>query len=94
MKKAATNLGASVRQRLLNIARQRGEDSDLVLTRFALEGLLYRLSVSRHADRFVQGRHARRRLDGMDLTGRDPRHRSKPYESRIEIRIRMRYLTQ
>lgn len=42
-----------MRQRLLNVARQRDEDFDLVLTRFALERLLYRLSVSRHADRFV-----------------------------------------
>lgn len=41
MKKPVTNLGASVRQRLLNVARQREEDFDLVLTRFALERLLY-----------------------------------------------------
>lgn len=53
MKKEVTNLGASVRQRLLNLAKERGEDFDLLLTRFALERLLYRLSVSPHADRFV-----------------------------------------
>ncbi len=42
-----------MRQRLLDLAKARGEDFDLVLTRFALERLLYRLSVSPHADRFV-----------------------------------------
>lgn len=53
MRKEVTNLGASTRQRLLNLAKARGEDFDLVLTRFALERLLYRLSRSPHADRFV-----------------------------------------
>lgn len=53
MKMGIRNLGASVRQRLLNLARRRDEEFDLVLTRFALERLLYRISVSPHADRFV-----------------------------------------
>ncbi|MEO6194407.1 MAG: nucleotidyl transferase AbiEii/AbiGii toxin family protein [Thermoanaerobaculia bacterium] len=47
------NLPASVRQRLLNLAKQRREDFQFVLTRFTLERLLYRLSASRHADRFL-----------------------------------------
>lgn len=47
------NLAASVRQRLLNLAKQRGENFDLVLVRYALERLLYRLSVSPHANRFL-----------------------------------------
>ena len=46
-------LTASIRQRLLNIGRERGEDFQFVLTRFALERLLYRLSLSPHADEFV-----------------------------------------
>jgi hypothetical protein len=37
----------------LNLAKERGEDFDLVLTRFALERLRYRLSVSPYADRFI-----------------------------------------
>ncbi len=53
MKKPAANLGASVRQRLLNLAKARGEDFDLMLTRFALERLIYRLSRSEYADRFT-----------------------------------------
>lgn len=44
---------ASVRARLLNIAKAIGVDFNQVLVRFALERLLYRLSRSAHADRFV-----------------------------------------
>jgi predicted nucleotidyltransferase component of viral defense system len=42
-----------VRQKLLNLARESGEDFQLTLTRFGLERLLYRLSCSEHADRFL-----------------------------------------
>jgi len=44
---------ASVRERLRKVARQRGVEFQLVLSEFAIERLLYRLGVSRHADRFV-----------------------------------------
>ena len=44
---------ASVRARLLNVAKTTGTDFNLVLVRFALERLLYRLSISAHADRFI-----------------------------------------
>jgi predicted nucleotidyltransferase component of viral defense system len=47
------DIAASVRQRLLNLARERGEDFGLVLTRYALERVMYRLSVSEHHDQFV-----------------------------------------
>jgi predicted nucleotidyltransferase component of viral defense system len=47
------NVGASVRQRLLNLARARGQPLELLLTRYALERLLHRLSLSPHRDRFV-----------------------------------------
>jgi len=53
VKKPATNLPASVRQRLLNLATERKEDFGLVLTRYGLERFLYRLSVSPHRDSFV-----------------------------------------
>lgn len=43
------NVAASVRQRLLNRARERGEDFQLVLTRYAVERFLYRLSRSPYA---------------------------------------------
>jgi Nucleotidyl transferase AbiEii toxin, Type IV TA system len=44
---------ASVRARLLSIAKATGVDFNQVLVRFALERFLYRLSRSVHADRFV-----------------------------------------
>jgi predicted nucleotidyltransferase component of viral defense system len=47
------NVAASVRQRLLNLAKERDEDFHQVLVRFALERLLYRLAQSPHRDRFV-----------------------------------------
>jgi hypothetical protein len=47
------NIAASVRQRLTNRARERGEDVDLIFIRYALERLLYRLGISEHRDRFV-----------------------------------------
>ncbi len=53
MAKQLKNVGASVRARLLQLAKASGQSFDLVLTRFALERLLFRLSRSRHADRFV-----------------------------------------
>jgi hypothetical protein len=47
------NVAASVRQRLTNRARDRGEDVDLVFIRYALERLLYRLGMSDQRDRFI-----------------------------------------
>jgi len=47
------NLPASVRQRLLNLSKERKEPFDLVLVHYAIERLLYRLSRSRHAERFL-----------------------------------------
>lgn len=47
------NVGTSVRQRLLNLARASEQPLELLLTRYALERLLHRLSLSAHRDRFV-----------------------------------------
>lgn len=47
------DVAASVRARLLNLARQKGQALDLLLTRYAIERLLHRLSISPHRDRFV-----------------------------------------
>jgi len=48
------NVGASVRQRLLNLSRADGGPSfNSLLTRYVLERLLYRLTLTPHADRFV-----------------------------------------
>lgn len=53
MAKAPVNIAKSIKDRLLNIARKEGRAFDVLLVRFALERLLYRLSISAHRDRFV-----------------------------------------
>lgn len=47
------NIPASVHQRLVNMARSRRNDVNLLLTRFTLERFLYRLSRSPYAESFV-----------------------------------------
>ena len=47
------NLAASVRSRLLALAKSRGEDFNFVLMRYGLERLLYRLGCSPYANDFV-----------------------------------------
>lgn len=47
------NLAASIRARLLAVAKAQGADFNQILVRFALERILYRMSQSAHADRFV-----------------------------------------
>ena len=47
------NLAASVRQRLLNLSKEKSEAFDLVLTRYALERLLYRIGRSEWRSRFL-----------------------------------------
>ena len=47
------NIAASVRARLLNRAKADGMDFNLVLTKYALERLLYRLGVSRWGDAYL-----------------------------------------
>ncbi len=47
------NLAASVRHRLTDLARKQGEDFQLVLTRYVIERLLYRISRSPYRDEFV-----------------------------------------
>ena len=52
-KRAKKDVAASVRQRLLNIAREKEEDFNLILTRYGLERALYRLSQSKWRDQFL-----------------------------------------
>jgi predicted nucleotidyltransferase component of viral defense system len=53
MAKPVTDIGASVRARLLNLSRRTDQPFDILLTRYVLERLLFRLGRSPHADRFV-----------------------------------------
>lgn len=52
-RRISLDIGASVRRRLLNLAREAGEDFQLILTRFALERFLYRLGRSGHRESFL-----------------------------------------
>jgi predicted nucleotidyltransferase component of viral defense system len=49
----ATDHAASVRARLAKLSRERSVELQLLLSEFAIERLLYRLGVSRHAESYV-----------------------------------------
>lgn len=53
MSAAPKNIAISVRDRLVARARSRRENAQLLMTRYVIERLLYRLSRSRHRDRFI-----------------------------------------
>ncbi len=53
MAKSVTNMAVSARARLLTIAKAQNQPFDVILVRYALERLLYRLSISPHRNRFV-----------------------------------------
>jgi len=53
MKKAITNLAASVHDRLLNRAKAEGRPFNELLQYYGMERFLYRLSKSEHAEQFV-----------------------------------------
>ena len=53
MANGRNNSPASVRQRLLNLAREKGQVFDVVLVAYGLERLMYRLSISEHRDSLV-----------------------------------------
>jgi len=48
-----TNVSQSVRDRLMNTARETGENFQVILVRYATERLMYRISRSEHRNRFV-----------------------------------------
>ena len=52
-RKAPKDLGLSIQNRISALARQRGENAQFLLERYATERLLYRLSLSPHAGRFI-----------------------------------------
>jgi predicted nucleotidyltransferase component of viral defense system len=53
MRKEIKNRSASIKARLMNIARAEKIDFDSLLLRYFQERLLYRLSISDFSDRFV-----------------------------------------
>ncbi len=68
------DLAASVRARLLNIAKSEGSNFNQLLVRYALERFLYRLSQSPHADRFLLKGALRSALEpAIGLAARTPK---------------------
>jgi predicted nucleotidyltransferase component of viral defense system len=47
------NVAASVRQRLMNLAKARGVAFNRVLVQYGIERVLYRLAESKHSDKFI-----------------------------------------
>lgn len=47
------NIPASIRQKLLNLARERNDDFGLILTKYGLERILFRLSKSKYRQVFI-----------------------------------------
>ena len=79
-----SNVAASARARLLNVAKAQGSDFNQVLVRFALERILYRPTQSPHADRFL--------LKGALLFGLAGRGRDgdRPGRWRRSVRVALR----
>ena len=46
-------MAASVRNRLLKISRENQKDFNLLATRYCIERLMYRLSISEYTDLFL-----------------------------------------
>ncbi len=85
---------ASIRQRLMNLARANGEAFDFVLARYGVERFLYRLSVSGQADRFilkgamlfhVWNRKMHRPTRDLDLLGFGPDDQESVRQSILEV---------
>ncbi|MFT7536140.1 MAG: hypothetical protein ACI85K_002094 [Hyphomicrobiaceae bacterium] len=53
MTRPPRDMAASIQARLRNVAKARGHDTQIVLTQFALERLLLRISTSPHGDQFL-----------------------------------------
>jgi Nucleotidyl transferase AbiEii toxin, Type IV TA system len=47
------NIPASIRQKLLNLARERDEDFGLILAKYGLERILFRISKSKYREVFI-----------------------------------------
>lgn len=52
-KKEITNIAASVKARLMNIAKESGKDFQSIILQYVQEKFLYRLSISEYADKFI-----------------------------------------
>lgn len=95
------NLAASVRQRLLQLSRQTGEEFNRLLVRYAMERLLYRLSRSGYQPRFIlkgavlftvwqEGKPLHRATKDLDLAGREagtPAELAEQFQSILALEL-------
>lgn len=94
------NVAHSVRDRLLELSKQRGEEFNFVLLRYGLERLLYRLTRSVHADQFVLkgammftvwSKYPHRATKDLDLLGYGSREDCRRFSERLHHRGRRRW---
>lgn len=88
---------ASIRQRLLNLAKVKHENFDYVLRQYLIQRLLYRLSVSKYRDQFllkgamlfwVWNQDIHRPTRDIDLLGfgsNDKKHLAEVFQSVIDL---------
>lgn len=96
MTKATTkNVGAAIRARLLHRSRERGEDFQLLLLRYANERLLFRLATSKDADVASRAHFSFRgrpneadSVAGVCTQGRHPRRRQSRRDGLRHRRVR------
>jgi hypothetical protein len=99
MAEGRASSAASIKQRLLNIARNSARPYDVILGRFALERLLYRLSISTERDRFILkggmlvtlwiegGLRETRDVDFLSLGGADSEYVRSVFEGIMSIKV-------
>ncbi len=78
------NTGHSDFQRILNYAKARRENFNFLLFRYGIERLLYRLSISPHADKFIL-KGARDRADG-GTRRRGELYKAKPGHFKMSVK--------
>src|SRR3546814_3079611 len=83
------NIAASVKQRLLNMARAQGRGFDILLVCFALERLLFRLSQSAHRDNYIL-KGGMLVTQWLDHDNRETR-RSEEHTSELQSLMRISY---
>ena len=87
MKKGYKNITASLRQRLLNKARETGRPFNELLQYFAMERFLYRLSKSPYADDCQGNLESTRSLVGITAY---PAHSFNQRRNTRVLRLRLR----
>jgi len=96
---SSKNMSASIRARLLNLAKARGEDFQAIVLRYAVERFLARLAASPHRDQFVlkgamlyiawrlDDKRTTMDLDLLGFGNPDPKHLAKVIASVCSVTV-------